>query len=365
MAQIQPNRQSVEDFLTNVPCLVAHRILCHLAPSDILRCSQVCRNWRSRCEDDQLWRRICFQRGYNDDSDMKDVVKRLNAVRNSKFGRSNEFKNVKFSIWKLTCRYQSETKRRWLQDGLIEPQKLCSTSLRLKSYEASRLSLAKIGNQLALVGIDQDVRIINLEDDEPQIILLKAGFPPIPHVNLALIAYAMDEDFCVLGIQFHPRNVADHRRIVIFNLRTNLVYTTLIDHPGWVTCLAIKNGICVTGSSDTALRLWNIHDGTLMRVIEAHTVRVFVRPLLGFDGHKIVSCTIDRSLRIWSAETGQCLHVLDHDGRRIISVAYDGVRIVSLGRLFPSAHPVNPFSFIQTGERKFAGRSRFYIRLGC
>ena len=35
-----------------------------------------------------------------------------------------------------------------------------------------------------------------------------------------------------------------------------------------------------------------------------------------------------------------------------ISLEYGGDRIVSPGRLFPSAHPANLFSFIETGERK-------------
>jgi WD40 repeat protein len=86
----------------------------------------------------------------------------------------------------------------------------------------------------------------------------------------------------------------------------------------------------VSAASDNTLRIWDAETGTCLRVLEGHTRSVngcAVAP----DGRRIVSAADDNTLRIWDAETGTCLRVLEGHTRSVngCAVAPDGRRIVS------------------------------------
>jgi F-box/WD-40 domain protein MET30 len=67
----------------------------------------------------------------------------------------------------------------------------------------------------------------------------------------------------------------------------------------------------VTGSLDNTIKIWDFNTGELLRTLFGHADGVWG---LGADLIRIVSCSSDRTLKIWDIETGQCIHtIISHD----------------------------------------------------
>ena len=86
----------------------------------------------------------------------------------------------------------------------------------------------------------------------------------------------------------------------------------------------------VSGSLDKTVRVWHTSTGNTLMVLNGHTDSV---RSVGFshNGRRIVSGSSDESVRIWDAATGDALKIFDgHDGS-VKSVAFStsGSRIVS------------------------------------
>jgi len=61
------------------------------------------------------------------------------------------------------------------------------------------------------------------------------------------------------------------------------------------------------------------------------------------DGAKIVSGSLDGTIRVWNAHTGKCISTLEYKPMEILSVGfnYDGTKIVSIAALKYSFPPVS------------------------
>jgi WD40 repeat protein len=86
----------------------------------------------------------------------------------------------------------------------------------------------------------------------------------------------------------------------------------------------------VSGSLDRTVKVWDAHDGRLLRSLEGHTDSVnavAVSP----DGRFIVSGSDDKTVKVWDAASGRLLRSLDgHTDRvRAVAVSPDGRTIVS------------------------------------
>ncbi|WAQ99695.1 FBXW7-like protein [Mya arenaria] len=120
-------------------------------------------------------------------------------------------------------------------------------------------------------------------------------------------------------------------------LRPPKCLRTLVGHTGGVWSSQMQGNIIISGSTDRTLKVWNADTGQCMHTLYGHTSTVRCMHLCGTNGSR------DATLRVWNVETGQCLHVLmghvaavrcvQYDGRRVVSGAYDymfdGVHIVS------------------------------------
>lgn len=86
----------------------------------------------------------------------------------------------------------------------------------------------------------------------------------------------------------------------------------------------------ISGSTDRTLKVWNAETGQCIHTLYGHTSTVRCMHL---HGNKVVSGSRDATLRVWQVDTGECLHVLvghlaavrcvQYDGKLVVSGAYD------------------------------------------
>ena len=69
----------------------------------------------------------------------------------------------------------------------------------------------------------------------------------------------------------------------------------------------------LSGSMDRTMRLWRVETGECLRVFDGHTDMV-LSVCLSSNGRVAVSGGRDGSLRLWEASTGRCLNTLSADG---------------------------------------------------
>ncbi|KPI92003.1 PREDICTED: F-box/WD repeat-containing protein 7-like [Papilio xuthus] len=74
-----------------------------------------------------------------------------------------------------------------------------------------------------------------------------------------------------------------------------------------ITCLQFQGNRILSGSDDTTLKLWSANSGKCLHTLVGHTGGVWSSQMVG---DLVISGSTDRTLRVWNANTGQCLKVL-------------------------------------------------------
>jgi len=87
----------------------------------------------------------------------------------------------------------------------------------------------------------------------------------------------------------------------------------------------------ISGSFDRTLRLWDLESGQTIRILEGHRDSVWAVAVTP-DGRRAVSASGDQTLRFWDLESGQTIRILEGhtdwtaltpDCRRVISASGD------------------------------------------
>jgi WD40 repeat protein len=98
-----------------------------------------------------------------------------------------------------------------------------------------------------------------------------------------------------------------------------------------VTAVAVTpdGGRVVSGSLDNTLRVWDLESGETLRTLQGQTSSVTAVALTP-DGGRVVSGSWDNTLRVWDLESGETLRTLQgHTGPvHAVAVTPDG-RVVS------------------------------------
>ncbi|KAF7363089.1 WD40 repeat-like protein [Mycena venus] len=229
---------------------------------------------------------------------------------------------------------------------------------------------------------------------------------PIQHSDgVKCVAFSPDGEQIVSG--------CDNSNIYIWNSQTGAQIGVLEGHSGRVRSIAFSpNGDrIVSGSSDNTLRVWDLHTGVGAAALKGeHSAKVLSAgarssillpsgqilgsPLLfeghngpvccvafSHDGERIVSGSIDKTVRMWDSRTGALLAgPIQHDDK-LISVAFspDGEHIVSGGNdivvwnsqtgmlvarpIRGHSDPVNSVAFSPDGQRIVSGSADHTIRI--
>jgi WD40 repeat protein len=116
------------------------------------------------------------------------------------------------------------------------------------------------------------------------------------------------------------------------SLDGDLRQRSLLSHPASVCCAAFSpdETRIVSGSLDETVRVWDADSGTVLQTLKGHTSPV-LSVAFSPDGTRIVSGSNDQTVRVWDAESGMELRTLKGHADSVRSVAFspDGTRIVS------------------------------------
>ncbi|HEX2687179.1 MAG TPA: CHAT domain-containing protein [Kofleriaceae bacterium] len=109
----------------------------------------------------------------------------------------------------------------------------------------------------------------------------------------------------------------------------------LVGHWAMVTaCVVAPDGKRVVSTSlDRTVKVWDLDTGRVLITLEGHTALVnscAVTP----DGRRVISASLDRTVKVWDLDTGRVLTLEGHtdgvsscavtpDGRRVVSASYD------------------------------------------
>jgi hypothetical protein len=89
----------------------------------------------------------------------------------------------------------------------------------------------------------------------------------------------------------------------------------------WNVSVSADGKRLLTSSIDKTLRLWDAHTGKELRVFEGHTERI-VGAALSPDGKRVLSGSGDKTVRLWDADTGKVLLQMTGHTEETQSVAF-------------------------------------------
>jgi WD40 repeat protein len=100
-------------------------------------------------------------------------------------------------------------------------------------------------------------------------------------------------------------------------------HVSLTGHEGnvWNVCISADGKRVLTSSADKTLRIWDADTGKCLHVLKGHTERI-VGAALSKDGKRALSGSDDRTIRLWDTTTGKELDKLTGHAQCIWSVAF-------------------------------------------
>ncbi|CAG0897156.1 unnamed protein product [Cyprideis torosa] len=96
-----------------------------------------------------------------------------------------------------------------------------------------------------------------------------------------------------------------------------------------ITCLQFSGHRIVSGSDDKTLKVWSAITGKCLRTLTGHTGAVWSSQM---SGSIVVSGSTDRTLKVWDADNGDCIHTLVGHTSTVRCMHLHGNKVVSGSR---------------------------------
>ncbi|KAI1315081.1 hypothetical protein EDD11_001323 [Mortierella claussenii] len=148
--------------------------------------------------------------------------------------------------------------------------------------------------------------------------------------SASVLCLQYDEDRIVSG--------SSDTTIIVWELETGKALQRLTGHVDSVLSLRFEKDIVVSCSKDRTVKIWKISTGEMIRTLVGHRAAVNAvqfspesaspSPFAG-SPRIVVSASGDKTIKIWSFETGECLRTLEGHARGIACIQFEGNLIVS------------------------------------
>ncbi|KAF9415811.1 hypothetical protein BGZ94_010389 [Podila epigama] len=145
----------------------------------------------------------------------------------------------------------------------------------------------------------------------------------------------------VLCLQYDDERIVSggsDSNIIVRDLQTGKIERWLQGHGDSVLSLRLEKDTVVSCSKDRTVKIWKISTGELVRTLTGHRAAVnavqfspesSTETYLGGHQRIVVSASGDRTIKIWSFETGECLRTLEGHTRGIACIQFEGNLIIS------------------------------------
>lgn len=336
LQQLSALRAAIEDrikfdIISNVPYEVALYILSFLSPKDLCQAAQVCRSWRTVCEDNYLWREKCKEEGLLKDEQTCEVLFKPRIIN-----RNNSQDKIVKEIISLSRSSKSEFKAAYLKHLDI------LRNWRERKFEISEPFIAP---KKPRVLDDYITHMMRLRCHEDSVITCLQFNPKTNTIvsgsdDQTLKVWCSETGRCLTTLEGHSGGVwssqlspddtvisgSTDRTLKVWKAHTGELKFTLYGHTSTVRCLALDGDFVVSGSRDSTLRLWDITKGTCKHIFHGHSEAV---RCVEYKNDIIVSGAYDHLVMVWGGRAGTCYHALECHNSRIYSLQFDGKTIAS------------------------------------
>jgi WD40 repeat protein len=101
---------------------------------------------------------------------------------------------------------------------------------------------------------------------------------------------------------------------------------TLTDHTAGVTCMVVHGDKLISCSGDTMIKVWSTDTWTCERTLEGHTNSVLT---LVVHGDKLITGSNDSTIKVWSTNTWACERTLGGHADWVYSLVMHGDKLIS------------------------------------
>ncbi|KAJ3211676.1 hypothetical protein HDU67_004355 [Dinochytrium kinnereticum] len=371
------------DFVRQYPAEVAMRIFQFLDAKSLCHAAQCSRSWRKTADDDMIWHRMCEQHidkkcakcGWGlpllDRKRKADVMEQSGDASESAKRR----KSSSSSDSDDTTAKPETGVRSWKH--VYSERLLVERNWRRGNYRTSHFKGHSDG-------------IMSIQYDECLALLVSGSYDHTIKVwntdSKECIKTLTGHTRCVRAVQFDEHKIISgslDRTLRVWNMKTFECIRVLEGHNDGVVCLHFDDKILASGSADATIRVWNIATGKCF-VLKGHsdwvnqleiyrktmlfscsddqTVRLWdlqtKQQIRSFSGHndqvqslhislphtrnplratseskggdaKLVTASLDKTVKVWSIDTGECLKTLFGHEEGVWCVSSDTLRIVS------------------------------------
>ncbi|GAN09516.1 WD40 repeat-like protein [Mucor ambiguus] len=375
------------NILSQLPYEIAIEILGFLDVSSLIQASQVSRGWHALCEEQSLWRNLFEQQGWGYDREEMDIYisnipdeedyhahssggssggggsssnmaplpivrtsspligkskwSRLYTMKNRPVADTKSIRKIKrFTLESLSSggsnsrnnsinpHYDPVSDTRYInwqalyQNRLKIERRWKNGSCKVRMFPPANCPVSDLHTEgIYCIQFDKEKMVTGSRDRTIKIWDIQTG-----RCKMTLRGHAGS----VLCLQYDAQDVvsgSSDTNLIVTDMETGLVKRTLAGHGDSVLSLRLVNkDQIISCSKDRTLRLWNKHTGEFIRQFNGH--RAAVNAVQWHD-NRVVSASGDRTIKIWDLNTGACLKTLESHTRGVACVEFDGTFIVS------------------------------------
>lgn len=177
------------------------------------------------------------------------------------------------------------------------------------------------GEMVAIGGYDGSLRVYNTKNGNKNIFNVNNH-----SLSILSIAFSKDSRFIVSG--------GRDKVITVFDLKNPDHTRTLKGHQDWVNsvCLFKDSSSVISGGADKDIYIWSVEQGTIQRKIKnnSNVDIVAISP----NGEFIASGDGLGHIKLWSVQSGKCIHEFSAHSFWVSSLAFtgDGKYLISCSR---------------------------------